>query len=245
MEIRLLGSAALAALFAFGSAHAADLPPPTAAPVYKAPAMAPAFSWTGFYVGVDGGYGFGRSTGTLANATGGSGVPYAFNTNGGIAGGFVGGNYQFGQLVVGAEFDWQWADLTGNSGAVTSPANAPTLFTMSSKVKDYGSARGRLGFAIDHWLLYGTGGWAFGNWSTSYGFAGAAPILTDNVSSSRGWTAGAGVEYAFTNSVIGRVEYRYTDLGSATFTSTATNSSELGNRITINDVRAGLSYKFP
>ncbi|XSC46934.1 outer membrane protein [Bradyrhizobium sp. RDT10] len=64
------------------------------------------------------------------------------------------------------------------------------------------------------------------------------------VDSSDGWTAGAGVEYAFTNNFLGRVEYRYTDLGRAAFVNLPTNSSELGNRVTINDVRVGIAYKF-
>jgi outer membrane immunogenic protein len=101
-----------------------------------------------------------------------------------------------------------------------------------------------LGFAVDHWLFFGTGGWAWGSWNTSYALTGTAPFFTNSVNSHSGWTAGAGVEYAFTNNLIGRLEYRYTDLGSATYVDTASNSSELGNKVTINDFRAGLSFKF-
>jgi outer membrane immunogenic protein len=201
----------------------------------------PVFSWTGFYIGADGGYAWGNSSGTGANDVGTLPVPYSFNVTGPIAGGFVGGNYQFGQVVVGAEADWQWADLTG-SGSLTPPSG---LYTYSSNVKDYGSVRARLGYAVDHWLFFGTGGWAFGSWSTSYGFTGgAAPFFTNSASSTNGWTLGGGVEYAFTNYLIARVEYRYPNLGPVTYVDIPSNSSELGNKITINDVRAGLSFKF-
>jgi outer membrane immunogenic protein len=230
MKKMLLAATALLTLVS-GSAMAADLSrPPAQAPVYsKAPMMAP-FSWTGFYIGVDGGYGFGTSAGTFATPGGILPAGYSFNVNGPIIGGFVGGNYQMGQFVLGGEADWQWANLTGNSGAVP--------FTTSSTVKSYGSARGRLGLAVDHWLLFGTAGWAWGTWSTSY----VPPGVSNSASSSSGWTAGAGVEYAFTNNVLGRLEYRYTNLGTASFANAF--GSEAGNKMTISDIRAGLAFKF-
>jgi outer membrane immunogenic protein len=223
------------------TALAADLGTPAPVPYYKAPPAAPQFSWTGIYIGGDGGYGWGTSSGTLANSVGGFPVPYSYNVDGPLAGGFIGGNYQINQIVVGAEADWQWANLTGNSGAIA-PLIGP--YTVSSTVKDYGSLRGRLGFAVDHWLFFGTGGWAWGSWNTSYALTGTPPFFTNSINSHSGWTAGAGVEYAFTPNLIGRLEYRYTDLGSASYVDTVSNSSELGNKVTINDFRAGLSFKF-
>jgi outer membrane immunogenic protein len=224
-----------------GSAMAADLSRPTAAPapVYsKAPMMAP-FSWTGFYVGGDGGYGYATSSGSIVNTLGVS-VPYSFNVNGPIAGGFVGGNYQMGQYVFGAEADWQWANLTGNSGAVAGFGGGTV--NVATTVKSYGSARGRLGYAVDHWLFFGTAGWAWGTWSTSY--ASGGPVLaTDSATGSKGWTAGAGVEYAFTNNLLGRVEYRYTNLGTVSFVAPGI-MSDPGNKVTISDIRAGLAFKF-
>jgi outer membrane immunogenic protein len=239
-KILLTGTALL--VIASGSAMAADLSRPSApAPVYtKAPMIAP-FSWTGIYIGGDVGYGYAQSTGTVADPAGiFASVPYSFNVNGPLAGGFIGGNYQMGQLVVGAEADWQWANLTGNSGSVPGFGGA---LTASSTVKSYGSARGRLGYAVDHWLFFGTAGWAWGTWSTSYGPTAGAVVATDNATSTKGWTAGAGIEYAFTNNILGRVEYRYTDLGSVSFVAPGL-ISELGNKITISDIRAGLSFKF-
>jgi outer membrane immunogenic protein len=246
MKKVLLTSAALL-MVASGSAMAADLARPVApapAPYVPPPSMVPVFSWTGLYVGLDGGYGFGRSDGSFTKASGTNQVGYAYSVTGPLAGGFVGGNYQWGMVVFGAEADWQWSDLTGNSGTITGFAPAVGN-SMSSTVKWYGSARGRLGLALDHWLFYGTAGWAFGDWSTSYTRSGGAVSnFTNSASSHNGWTAGAGVEYAFTNYLTGRVEYRYTDLGTSTFTDVPSDSGEAGNKVTIQDVRAGLAFKF-
>ena len=78
---------------------------------------------------------------------------------------------------------------------------------------------------------------------TSYALTGAAPFV-NNGGSSMGWTAGVGIDYAFTDSVFGRIEYRYTNLATAGFLNVATNSAEAPNHVPINDLRAGLAYKF-
>jgi outer membrane immunogenic protein len=232
----LLAGTALLAL-ASGSAMAADLSRSAPAPAYSKAPMVQAFSWTGFYLGGDGGYGYANSSGTLATFAGLPQAPYSFNVPGPIAGGFVGGNYQMGVLVLGAEADWQWANLSGNSKAVAGGVFGPVI--MATTVKSYGSARARLAFALDHWLLFGTAGWAWGTWSTTY-----AALFINSASSHSGWTAGAGFEYAFTNSLLARVEYRYTDLGTVAYANAASGTSELGNKVTINDIRAGLEFKF-
>jgi outer membrane immunogenic protein len=229
-----------AAALALGtvSASAADM----AARYTKAPvAVAAVYNWTGFYIGADVGYGWGRSTGTLANAAGLFPVNYSLDPSGVIGGGFVGYNYQFSNVVLGVEADWQASDLNQSGNFLL--GGVPT-YTIGTKVKDYGSVRGRLGLAFDRWMVFGTGGFAWGSWDTSYAFIGATPFVTSSVSSHAGWTAGVGVEYAFTNEWLARAEYRYTDLGRASFVSALTNSSELGNRVTINDVRVGIAYKF-
>lgn len=218
------------------SASAADL---GARPYTKAPVLAPVFSWTGFYIGADVGYGFGTSKGQSSNAFGNFPLPYSYDPTGAMGGGFIGANYQFNQFVIGVEADWQAADLNGDSGPI-----GAVPFTLSTTVKDYGSVRGRLGIAFDRVLLFATGGWAWGNFTTSYAFTGFPPYLVNRVDSSNGWAAGAGLEYAFTNNVLARVEYRYTDLGSTSFVNFPTNTAEAGNRVTINDVRVGIAYKF-
>ena len=92
-------------------------------------------------------------------------------------------------------------------------------------VKDYASVRGRLGFAFDRFLAFGTAGWAWGNPLISYALVGAAPFVNQG-GRATGWTAGVGVDYAITESVFARIEYRYTNLATAGFVSAATNSAE-------------------
>ena len=86
--------------------------------------------------------------------------------------------------------------------------------------------RGRLGYAYDRYLLYGTGGVAFGDIKN----AGASTTRT-------GWTLGAGIEAALTTNVTGRVEYRYTDLGSATVGGATVSQ-------TSSDLMVGVGFKF-
>lgn len=232
--------AAAALILGTASASAADM---AARPYTKAPiAVASVYNWTGFYIGADVGYGWGRSDGIGTNAAGLIPTRYSYDPSGVVGGGFVGYNWQFSNVVLGIEADWQASDLHSSGNFANTLG---TLYNIRTTVSDYGSVRGRLGFAFDRWMMFGTAGWAFGSWDTSYGFTGApGPFVTTNVQSTDGWTAGAGVEYAFTQNVLGRVEYRYTDLGRATFVNLATNSAELGNRVTINDVRVGIAYKF-
>ena len=118
-------------------------------------------------------------------------------------------------------------------------------FGNSTREPIQGSIRGRLGFAVDRALFYATGGAAFGDLRNTYvnGLTGA----TDQFSHTRvGYTVGGGVEYAFTNNLSVRVEYRYTDYGS--FNDTLVGSTVDGVNVrhheTNNRVQAGFSYKF-
>jgi outer membrane immunogenic protein len=248
---RQLATTAIA-LFGFSSglalvtASAADLGNPAPAPVYaKAPPIIEPFSWTGFYLGGDVGGAWAKSDGTLTNADGFFPVPYSLNPSGVIGGGFLGFNYQINQLVLGVEGDWQADDLSSTSGPLA-PDIGP--YSISTKLDSYGSARARLGYAVDHWLFFGTGGAAFGSWSTSYALTGSAPFVTNSTGIRAGWTAGGGVEYAFTRNWLGRVEYRHTDLGTTSFVAGSDtvppNAAETGNKVTVDDVRAGVAYKF-
>src|ERR1700693_812739 len=142
-----------------GTAAAADLPPrPAPQPYYKAPVAMQVYNWTGFYIGINGGGGFGSST---WDRTG------SFNTSGGLVGGTVGYNYQFGQGVVGIEGDIDWANINGNTN---------TACPFSCKTSDHwlSTVRGRLGYAADRFLPFVTGGGPVGDMRASTpGFAGA------------------------------------------------------------------------
>lgn len=227
---RMLMAAALA-LAAGGQALAADLPqapppPPPRAPAAYIPAP-PVYNWGGVYVGVNGGYGFGNST--WSNAFGSTG---SFSTNGGFAGGTLGANFQASQFVFGVEGDVDWTDLKGTSSSLVCTSYCQTANNW------LGTLRGRLGFAADRILFYGTGGAAFGDVKATTPFA-------SNSSTEVGWTAGAGVEFALSQNWTAKAEYLYVDLskGSCT-TACGSPASTVGVSFTESLVRAGVNYKF-
>jgi outer membrane immunogenic protein len=216
--LALISVAALTA-----TAAAADLPPrPAPQPYYKAPAYVPAFSWTGFYIGLNGGGGFGRS---VWDTTGG------FDISGGLVGGTVGYNYQFGQAVAGIEADIDWADIHG-----TTTAGCAT----GCKTSDdwLSTVRGRLGYAADRFMPFVTGGAAFGDVkATTPAFAGSS---TTNV----GWTLGAGLEFALAQNWTAKAEYLYVDLGKFNCGTSCSALASDNVSFTTNLVRAGVNYKF-
>jgi opacity protein-like surface antigen/outer membrane receptor protein involved in Fe transport len=215
--------------------------------VRSSPSARTAYDWSGFYLGGDGGFGWETASGTLTDALGAPLTSYNYRVNGPVAGLFAGGNYQLSRVVLGAEGDWQFSNLIGDNQTQAPLGAAGTFptgpFTVSTTVKDYASLRGRLGFAFDRFLAYGTAGWAWGNPLTSYALLGGAPFVNQG-GRSTGWTAGVGVDYAVTESVIARIEYRYTGLAAAGFVSASSNSAATANRAPINDLRAGIAYKF-
>lgn len=221
---------------------AADIRLPVKMPPVRGP-----YNWTGFYFGADGGFAWQRSSGTLTTASGAVLTPYGYSGTGPFAGPFVGGNYQFNRFVLGVEGDWQWSNLTGNNQTLAALGSTGALpagpFTVSTTTKDYGSIRGRLGVAFDRFLLFATGGWATGNPSTAFALTGAAPFVTSG-GRSNGWTGGGGLEYAITDTILGRVEYRYTKLQTSGFVNVPANIADGGTRTPISDFRVGFAYKF-
>ncbi|MGL4322959.1 MAG: outer membrane protein [Beijerinckiaceae bacterium] len=234
-SLRLLAAAGVS-LLAVATASAADLPSRKFAPVAPV-AYAPAFSWTGFYAGLQGGYQWGSTSGAWNTIPPGAATPYSYDPTGWMIGGHLGYNYQINQIVVGLEGDVEWADLKATR------ASAVPLFYHTTSIDWQASLRARLGVAVDRALIYVTGGLAYADVGYSLGGAVGTPPVLSYSKDKWGWTAGAGVEYAFTNNITGRVEYRYTDFGSVSGVSIAnavTDSAKLNSHA----VRVGLSYKF-
>ena len=180
-------------------ALAADLPPP-AVPPPQAPAAyipaPPAFSWTGVYIGLNTGYAFGQS-----NWTSPMGSTGYFDVDGALAGVTLGGNYQIGQIVFGAEGDIDWQNVRGAlvGGNCTLPgAVAASCASASNWV---GTFRARLGFAMDRVLFYATGGGAVANIKASLN---ALPWAS---STELGFSSGVGVEVAMTDNWTAKAEY--------------------------------------
>jgi outer membrane immunogenic protein len=270
MRTRLLGLLAGTAALALttAAAQAADLPARVAPP--PPIAAVPIFTWTGFYVGAQVGYAFSDSddNNLFATTTG----PFTVNgdvfevvntglfddedEDGFTVGGHVGYNFQFGSVVVGAEGDIEWADLGGDNNnnrtitALNGP-NAGTTFVLPNLANDIefiGSLRLRLGFAWDRALIYATGGVAFVSFDDNNAFGFNPPPFffnNDNSDTEWGWTLGVGVEYAFTNNLTARLEYRYTSFDRNNdnnfFVTPVFNRDDSAD---FHAVRLGVAYKF-
>jgi outer membrane immunogenic protein len=205
---------------------AADLPRPAYKAPYKNNAVYVApFSWTGFYVGLNGGYGWGKSS--WANAGGSTGD---FNLKGGLAGGTVGYNLQTGSWVWGLEGDIDGSWIKGTETVVCGACETRNAWLATG--------RGRLGYTWDSWMPFITGGAAFGNIKMSPGLLGGSDSKTKI-----GWTAGAGVEYTFMNEWSIKVEYLYVDLGKATCDVT-TCGVDTDVTFKANLGRIGVNYRF-
>lgn len=189
-------------------------------PIVKAPIyVPPVWSWTGPYIGINGGYGFGRSDFSSPFASGG------FDANGGVVGGTLGYNWQFGQTVLGVEGDLDWSDMRGSS-----PCGGVTTCNVHN---DWlGTVRGRLGYSFDRIMPYVTGGLAVGNIKSSIAGVGSAD------ETKAGWTVGGGVEAHISGPWTAKIEYLHVDLGRGA--SIAGSDAKFQADI----VRAGLNYKF-
>jgi outer membrane immunogenic protein len=219
MKRLFLAAVALVALA--GMASAADLPPgpPT---YYKAPAFVPPpYTWSGFYLGVNGGGGLGRSAWDTTNA---------FNISGGIVGGTLGYNYQFGHAVVGAEGDIDWSGIKGST-------TGGCLAGCSTGDSWLSTVRGRLGYAADRFMPFVTGGAAFGNINAS------TPGLAGGSSTNAGWTIGAGLEFAIAGSWTAKAEYLYVNLGKF---NCGLNCGAATDNVSFsaNLIRGGINYRF-
>jgi outer membrane immunogenic protein len=284
--------ACIATLLAFGIANATaeEMAVP---PSQFITAAVPYLAWTGFYVGINGGYAWGNSSvaftpndsAAAAGTCGGGGAPKGqcigsvdFRRDGAVAGGQFGFNWQVNShWLVGAEADYQWSNLDGsvsssfrlsNFGAT----NVGATMVASQTVESFGTVRARAGVLLaPPLLLYGTGGFAFGQVHENL----SVPAATTNVLSAGGfsyactagtacfagaasqtlfgWSAGAGAEYAVTSNLIFRTELLYVHLGAPTATATATavaagtapaSIAAAFSPVYFAVVRAGLNYKF-
>jgi outer membrane immunogenic protein len=216
MKNRILSLLAATAITTLGvsAASAADLPyrsaPP--APVFSA---VPVFTWTGFYVGVNAGYGWQDNNdssvfvpaGTIAAGSPAGTIVYGDdNGDGFVGGGQIGYNYQIGSFVLGIEADLQFADLGGNNGTALVPAAYTAVgFVPAGAVGGidwFGTVRARAGVAFGQALIYATGGFAYGGADDDNDAFGL--VNDDDVRT--GWVLGAGVEYAFTNNLTAGIE---------------------------------------
>ena len=265
-----------------GAAQAADLPARVAPAPYIAPL--PIFTWTGAYFGINAGAAFDNSTrfnltGVTAADNGvGSTRPGTFKNSddGFTAGGQIGYNYEFGAgglggfggggVVIGLEADAAYIDAakSGTYGGL-STGGLPSVNNFRSGIDYLGTVRGRLGYAFNQFLIYGTGGFAYGETfekASLYTAGNAAQLryFGSHSDMQTGYTYGGGVEYALpttsflnffkSSAVTIKGEYLRYDLGSSSFLATNQLNTATGSAYSVrtktegNIVRVGLNYKF-
>jgi outer membrane immunogenic protein len=237
MNKLLLSIASAAAFLTVGaSAQAADLP---MAPAYQpapAPVIARVYNWTGFYIGVNGGYGWGSQnpfniiTDRFDN--------FSTGLSGGAVGGTLGAQIQASHVVMGLEADLDWANLKGSTVANPTIAGVPQGLVRATTDIDWESTvRARVGYANDNWLFYGTGGLALLGAKTSLapvaGGGNCGTILLGCTGTDRqaGLVLGGGLEYGFTPDLSAKLEYLYITAASL----------EVSQH---SEIRAGLNYHF-
>ncbi len=219
----LLTAASVVALTA--TANAADM--------YRAPAAEPGMpyvgmNWSGFYAGVQGGGAWG--TQDMTNTTGQSVKP---SVNGGVVGGQVGWQHEFyNKFVLGAELSGVWADASGSATCQN------TNYNCGAKVNDIFEAVGRAGYSFGKVLPYVKGGYANVNMDSTATPTYAGFNGTKNLN---GWVAGGGVEYAFTPSLIGGVDYSHIQTDTVGYA--VGNGTDRNVSADIDEVTARLSYK--
>jgi outer membrane immunogenic protein len=267
MKRLVLASLSVLTLGAISTAQAADMPKKM---YTKAPVMVVPPSWTGWYLGVNAGYGFGSNNNTfnfvpnLVPAEPFDNVGYRDKLNGFIGGGQIGYNYQItpNSWVAGVEADIQYTDFRGSASATGNLVSAlgiraglanPWLYNQDQKVNWLSTVRARLGWTPgDHtWLFYATGGLAVGGVKASDSLVfGNGVSWTGSASETKvGWTIGGGAEARLTDNWTAKIEYLYYDLGHLTVNGTANNIVTAVTTTTDfafhgNIVRVGLNKQF-
>ncbi|HWV51133.1 outer membrane protein [Pseudorhodoplanes sp.] len=205
-------SVAVAAFAMTGTASAADI----ASPVYKAPVAAPAYSWTGFYIGGHVGYGWGEAAATPTGIVGLIADPFRFNTNGFMGGATVGYNYQYGNIVIGTEGEIAWSDIDGSGGGNLLFGLGGSTLTGTYQNKWNANVSTRIGVAFNTVLVYGKAGvaWANNDYSVTASIPAAPFAYASTISETEtGWIVGGGVEWAFAGNWTMKIEGTYMDFG--------------------------------
>ena len=202
--------------------------------------VAPVFVWTGGYIGLQGGYAWGQSHYVVPS----NGVYLDPDPDGWLGGVYGGFNYQLSNnVVLGIEGDFAFANVEGDGLLYDAAGVLIPDFSTHAEMNWSGAVRGRIGYAFDRFLPYVAAGLAFAEYDHQLLNEGS-PFF-DLSETYTGWTIGAGLEYALTDNVLLRGEYRYTDFGSEYYPyDTRTAAAEHDLDLSTNDVRFGIAFKF-
>jgi outer membrane immunogenic protein len=249
--MKKLLAAVIGAVLLYGAAaSAADTP------VKAPPIVAATPTWAGFYIGINGGYGWQTRNDNLnyVDIGGLENTGSGFDARGGFGGGQIGYNLQSTNYVYGIEADFEGSGIRGSFSQSPAPGafccGPGDIFAGASKLDWFGTLRGRLGYAFDRSLLYVTGGLAYGHLNqTIVATNPAIPVVFYNLAFAQtkaGYVLGAGYEYKITPAWSLRVEYQYLDFGSDSLSSVpgAPNPTAVAGNVqnSFNTARIGLNY---
>jgi len=189
------------------------------------------YSWTGFYIGGMGGYGW--SDEVRASIAGLSVSTSSNDLKGGFAGGTLGHNWQMGSWVTGIEADAAWSDIKYSVSAFG--------VTAADKIQSLGSVTGRIGYVpIQPLMLYFKGGYA---WADNQVSAAGFGLTFAESRFHSGVTVGAGLEYMFVPNLSAKFEYMFADYSNANYLANFVPGG-VGLGVTVNTVKAGVNYHF-
>lgn len=216
--------ASLLSLFA-GSAFAADAL--TSAPVET-------INWSGAYIGVEAGYGWGGDSYNYTPAS----TSVDVHADGFLGGVTAGYNWQHDRFVFGLEGDISYSAMKDSEHSAL--LEAPCYIEgCTAKVDWFGTGRARVGYAFENFLPYATGGFAVGHVKGSADNGACGFISCDYSDTRWGWTAGAGIEWAMNQQISLKAEYLHVDLGKPDFT-----ASTVTTDVKFDAVRIGINYHF-
>lgn len=237
MTVKLVLAAAALALGA--PAFAADLGPAPAEPAASA-----AYSWSGPYVGLHLGYGWGDVD--VAVLSGGLPAPLVsgdYDIDGFLGGIQLGYNIQFDSFVLGLETDLSWSGMDGEFDLLAGTAHP----AHASSVDWFGTVRLRAGLAVDEALFYVTGGLAYGGVDHVFARTVTGIPFAESSDAEFGWTLGAGLEYAFSPNWTLKAEYLYVDLGGQNLSGIFDPNFpifDVDYETRFHTARVGLNYRF-
>lgn len=211
---------------------------------YYGPAYVPVYNWTGLYLGVHGGYAWGRDSDTEKV----SGTHYLSDFSpdgdaypeGGLIGGFVGYNWQMWRWVFGVEGNGEYLHAT-DSTPFSNTGSPPDFY--ETTIGTQGAVRGRIGYAFGRVLLYAAAGPAWAHIKERY-VVGSTGESSDDSETKGGFTVGTGLDFALNDFLFGRIEYRYADFGTFRTHPAVFSGFTEHHDITENVVYFGLAYRF-
>jgi outer membrane immunogenic protein len=244
MKNLVIGVVGLAAAGISGAASAADLAARTYPKAPPAPYVSPVYDWTGFYIGINGGWGNANNFWTLQTPAG-NFPEGGTNGNGGTVGGQIGYRWQTGPAVFGLEAQGNWANLTAQH---TSIAAANAGFDNYSNLDAFGLFTGQIGYAWNTVLLYAKGGAAVTDSKYNDVITGTGALVATSSDTRWGGVVGAGLEYAFAPNWSAAIEYDHLFMGNNTNNLTATAGAGLFATDSISQnvdlVTVRVNYKF-